>query len=323
MFKKTILSVLLAFTLLMPSAMAISTSGSSGGTGSAFDYKNFLEDLADGVEDVSDSEDSDGIELTTFQDDLNEDGVGGILGAIDTFLDFFKLIVAPITVLFMVTMGLRMVVAGKDNEEALTKSKNYMTYALMGLLTIFMADTIVNVFFGGEGEIFREGEAGAIAFGQRSATLFQGIYSLVQVVISAIAVFFLVTAGFRYVAGSYSDDQIGKAKKQITWSIVGLFVIGVSEFVAKRVLFPDQGTRLGVLEAKELFAQVTNFIAGTLGTLSFAFLLYAGFLYISGSANEDNVGKAKKIMIGAFLGLLLAAAAFAITNTVVELDASR
>jgi len=127
----------------------------------------------------------------------------------------------------------------------------------------------------------------------------------------------------RYVAGSFSEDQIATAKKQITWSLVGLFVIGISEFVAKDILFQEQGESLGVLEAKQLFAQVTNFVAGTLGTFSFAFLLYAGYLYVTARDNEENTAKAKKIIMGAFLGLILAGAAFAITNTIVELDIAR
>jgi hypothetical protein len=310
MFKKIIIAGLMSAFLM--------------GTASAsFDFRDTLGDFADGVEDQSSLDGGDGIELTTFQEGSEEDGLTGILGAIDTFLSFFKLMVAPVAVLFMVVMGLRMVAAGRDNEEVLTQSKNYITYALMGLIVIFMSDTIVTVFFGSEGEVFRGGDEGAIEFGRRSASLFQGIYSLIQVAITSVAVFMLVLAGFRYVAGSYSDDQVGKAKKQITWALVGLFVVGVSEFVAKRILFVDEGSSLGVANAEQLFAQVTNFIAGTLGTLSFAFLLYAGYLYISGAANEDNVAKAKKIVIGAFIGLLLAGAAFALTNTIVELDASR
>ena len=105
--------------------------------------------------------------------------------------------------------------------------------------------------------------------------------------------------------------------------MVGLFVIAISEFVAKEVLFIDEGSELGVDNAKRLFAQVTNFIAGTIGTFAFAFLLYAGYLYVTARENEDQVAKAKKIIFGALLGILMAAAAFALTNTLVELDASR
>jgi hypothetical protein len=327
MYKKLFTAILVSSLFFTPVSFGDTTtdgaSTTSGTEDSSFDYKNTLNIFSDGVQDQSTTDSSEGIELTTFQDDQGDDGVSGILGAISTFLSFFKLIVAPIAVLFMIVMGVRMVAAGADNEEVLTQSKNYMQYALMGLIIIFMSDTIVTVFFGAEGEVFRGGDAGAIEFGRRSASLFEGIYSLIQVVLSAVAVFFLVTAGFRYVAGSYSDDQIGKAKKQITWALVGLFVVGVSEFAAKSIIFVDQGSSLGVANAEQLFGQVTNFIAGTLGTVSFAFLLYAGYLYISGSANEDNVAKAKKIIVGAFIGLILAGAAFALTNTIVELDASR
>jgi hypothetical protein len=132
-----------------------------------------------------------------------------------------------------------------------------------------------------------------------------------------------VTAGTRHVAGTYADDQTAKAKKQIQWALVGLFVIGVSEFVVKDVLFQDQGTRLGVDEAKELMANLTNFMAGTIGTIAFVSLLYAGYLYVTGAQNEDNVAKAKKIIMWSLGGIVIALAAFAITNTIVTLDSSR
>jgi hypothetical protein len=133
----------------------------------------------------------------------------------------------------------------------------------------------------------------------------------------------LVSAGMRYIGASFSEDQTAAAKRQIQWALGGLFIIAISEYLAREILFQDQGRRLGINQAEALFAQVTNFIAGTMGTLSFVFLLYAGFLYVTARDNEDSVAKAKKIIMGAFIGLLLAAAAFALTTTLVELDASR
>lgn len=320
--KKNLFLLLFAIGLVAPVSAYADT----------LDYKDILENLQQDVgeestqvEDGEESTDPDadpsgGIELPTFSE--QGEGANIIVAAIQRFLDFFKLIVTPIAVLFIVIMGIRMVTAGKDNEEVLSQSKNFISYGIQGLIVIFMADSLIDVFFGAEGDVLRGGESGAEEFGRKSSTLFQGIYGLVQVVIGSIAVFMLVMAGMRYVAGSASDDQIAKAKKQITWALVGLFVVGISEFVVKEVLFQDQGAKLGVDEAKQLFVQITNFIAGTIGTLSFAFLLYAGYLYTLGVQNEDNVAKAKKIIMGAFVGIILALAAFAIVNTVVGLDSS-
>ncbi|MFA6023608.1 MAG: pilin [Candidatus Gracilibacteria bacterium] len=305
----------------------------SAAVADALDFRSIIDDFQQNVSEEStqvedgtaptssDEEPSGGISFPTFSE--QGEGANVIVAAIQRFLDFFKLIITPVTILFIVIMGVRMVTAGKESEEVLSQSKNFISYGLQGLVIIFMSDSLVEVFFGADGGILRGGESGAQEFGRQASTLFRGIYSLIQILIGSIAVSVLIMAGMRFVGGSASEDQVGKAKKQITWALVGLFVIGISEFVVKEILFQNQGKSLGVEEAKLLFVQVTNFIAGTLGTLSFAFLLYAGYLYVLGVQNEDNVAKSKKIIMGAAVGIILALAAFAIVNTVVELDASR
>lgn len=321
MKKFLLLLTLVSNLLLAPAAMA-----------TGFDFHDTLENLGEDVSEQStqvedgeestdpDADPSGGIDLPTFSE--QGEGANVIVAAIQRFLDFFKLIVTPVAILFIVVMGVRMVTAGNDNEEVLSQSKNFVSYALQGLILIFVSDSLISVFFGAEGQILREGESGAQEAARQASTLFSGIYGLVEVLIGSIAVFMLVMAGMRYVAGSSSDDQIAKAKKQITWALVGLFVIGISEFAVKNVLFQNQGKSLGIEEGKQLLVQVTNFIAGTMGTLAFALLLYAGYLYTLGAQNEDNVAKSKKIIMGAVVGIILAIAAFAIVNTVVTLDAS-
>lgn len=292
----------------------------------SFNFQDTLDSFQEGVEDQSGDEiqeGSEGIVLPTFQDEEGSDGASGIVGAIQQVMDFVKLIVAPLAVLFIVVMGIKMIAAGGENEEAMTKAKNYIRYAAEGLVLIFVADTIVDVFFGAEGDVLRTGESGAREFGRQVATLFQGLYSLVEVLIGSVAVFVIVITGMRYVGGSFSDDQVSAAKRHLTWSLAGLFVVAVSEFVAKDIIFQNQGETLGIDNAESLLAQVTNFVAGTIGTLSFVMGLYAGYLYVTAREDEDQVSKAKKILFGAVIGIILASAAFAITNTLVELDATR
>jgi hypothetical protein len=318
---KKFITFLILVTIQMSAITAVSAI--------AFDSKDILDSFSEGITEQSsnspDDQSAKGIVLPTYQEDLagGTDGAQGIVSTIRRFLDIFKLIVAPVAVGFMIIMGGQMISAGRDNEEALTKGKNFLTYAVEGLILIFIADALIDVIFGPEGEVFRSGEAGAKEFGRQTSTLFQGMYSFVQVIAASAAVFMLIHASMRYIAMSYSDDQAAMAKREVTWSLVGLFVVGVSEFVVKGILFQDQGTAIGVKEANQLFAQLTNFLAGTIGTLSFAAFIYAGFLYLTARENEDNVAKAKKVIYGAVLGIILAMAAFAITDTLVELDTGR
>lgn len=314
--KKLFLILALALQLLqLPLAAAETTK---------MDFTTTLQNLQQDVTEQSVNVDptGEGVTLPTFTDNTTE-GAGVIVAAIQRFLDFFKLIVTPIAVLFLIIMGVRMTSAAKDNEEVTTQAKNAVTYTLYGLGFIFVSDSVISVFFGSQGEVFRGGTAGVQDFAAKSSNFFAGIYGLVETLIAAIAVFMLITAGMRYVGGSYDDDQIAKAKKQIQWALVGLMVVGIAEFVVKGILFQDQGARLGVDEAKQLMANLTNFMAGTMGTISFVSLLYAGYLYVTGVQNEDNVAKAKKIIMWSLGGIIIALAAFAITNTLVTLDSTR
>ncbi len=311
-------------TLLFSLGILLATLAPTTVQATDLDFQSTLEDFQQSVTDESTQvdENAEGVTLPDFQSEDTE-GANVILLALKRFLDFFKLLITPIAVLVAVIMGVRMVTAGKENEKVAGESKNFIKYALEGFIVILVADSLVNVFFGSEGEIFTGGQEGAQEFAQRSTNLFEGIYSLGETIIGAIAVFVLVMAGMRYVAGSYDEDEIGKAKKQIKWSLAGLFVIGISEFVVKEVIFNNNGQKLGIESAKQLFVNLTNFVSGTLGTLSFVFLLYAGYLYTTGVQNEDNTSKAKKIIFTALAGIVIAFAAYAITNTFVELDASR
>jgi lysylphosphatidylglycerol synthetase-like protein (DUF2156 family) len=139
--------------------------------------------------------------------------------------------------------------------------------------------------------------------------------------IGAIAVLMLVIYGFRMVASQGNDEVLGKSKKAIMWAVAGLMLIGVSEVLVKDIIFPKEGSTLSdVNKGKELIVNVTNFTSSFIATVAIAMYMYAGFMYVTAAGKEDHVNKAKKVFIGATIGLLLAMGAFAIVNSIVKLE---
>ena len=53
------------------------------------------------------------------------------------------------------------------------------------------------------------------------------------------------------------------------------------------------------------------------GFLAFAFILYAGFLWMTAGGNEENVTKAKTMMRNAVVGFIIISAAYATVNFVI------
>lgn len=60
---------------------------------------------------------------------------------------------------------------------------------------------------------------------------------------------------------------------------------------------------------------IINFFLGFLGLLAVVMVIYGGFLYVGSAGNEESVGKAKKILMYAAIGILVIMVSFALINT--------
>lgn len=60
---------------------------------------------------------------------------------------------------------------------------------------------------------------------------------------------------------------------------------------------------------------IVNFFLGFLGLLALVMVIYGGFLYVSSAGNEENVGKAKKILMYAAIGIIVILIAYPVVNT--------
>ena len=62
-----------------------------------------------------------------------------------------------------------------------------------------------------------------------------------------------------------------------------------------------------------IVAQIIKAFLQFLGVIFIVLIIYAGFTWMTSAGNEEKVGKAKKIIIAAVIGLALVLSAYAIT----------
>jgi hypothetical protein len=70
---------------------------------------------------------------------------------------------------------------------------------------------------------------------------------------------------------------------------------------------PDiiKGATNGESDFKSLALVILNYFLGFLGFVSVLMVIYGGILYVTSAGNDDNVGKAKKILLYAATGIVL------------------
>jgi len=250
-----------------------------------------------------------------------EDGASEITSTILYLADYIKYFVGGIAVIMIIYAGARLIIAGKDSEKEAEASKKTIFYAILSIIIIILADTLVRkVFFGEYGEAFRN-QGSAEFFAQEGAEQIRGLYNFAEYFVGAIAILTIIINGVRIAMSFGDEDGKKKAIQRILWSFAGLILVGVSEFVVKDILFPQIGTKLPAIDkATTLLKGMTNFASAFIATAAFVMLLYSGYMYVIGGADPDSAGKAKKALAAAIIGLVLAAGSYAIVNTVFSIS---
>lgn len=69
---------------------------------------------------------------------------------------------------------------------------------------------------------------------------------------------------------------------------------------------------------REALITWTNFFLGFLSLVAMIALIYSGFLYVTAAGNDEQTGKAKKIIIWVVIGIMVILLAYALVNTLIE-----
>ena len=68
-------------------------------------------------------------------------------------------------------------------------------------------------------------------------------------------------------------------------------------------------------DLKSIVKTILNFALRFLGFVMVIMVIYAGVLYVTAAGNEDNVGKAKKILLYCVIGTVIIFISYAFVNT--------
>ena len=71
-------------------------------------------------------------------------------------------------------------------------------------------------------------------------------------------------------------------------------------------------------DPRDVIARVIKIVLGFLGTIAVVLIIVAGFQWMTAAGNEDKVGKAKKIMTAAVIGLVIVLMAYALSTFVIN-----
>lgn len=253
--------------------------------------------------------------------DYKQAGVGTATSPIYFAIDMFRYMVSGVALIIIVIQAIKLVATANDEEAG--KAKITLIVGTMGLLVIQVADQVVKkMFFGEQGEAFEDVSTTEIYAGETTRYL-RGIIGLVELFIGASAVLIIVIRGILVITSAGEEEAITKAKNHIIYALVGIAAVILSEVVVRGVIFPEAGKELPDVEAgRFILVNIINYLSGFVAILSFAGLFYGGYRYVMAAGDEEMNEKIKKLILGAFIALMVSLGAFALVNTVLDIPAT-
>lgn len=245
-----------------------------------------------------------------------EEGAAEITSVGLFMVDAVKYVIGTIAFFLVIISAVKLITAGKDIEDAVTKEKELLKYSAFAFVAVMVAEPFVKkVFFGVEGEVLTT-ETYAKEFATEGSNQIMGIINFVEFFIATIAVLMIIISGLTIILSAGEEETRTKHIKHIVYAVGGLILVGLSELLVKGIIFPQKGSSLPDLGVARLTIQnITNYATSFIAFISVAVAIYGGYLYVFGAANDENTQKAKKVILGAIIGIIIAMAAFAIVNT--------
>jgi len=211
--------------------------------------------------------------------------------------------------IFYFTLSLFMISSSFGDEEQISKHKKALLWSMFGFGLISLSSEMALVF---DPLSQKEGEIANIDQGQMIA---QRFITYMQISAGTIALSAMFYAAFRFITAHGEEEVVEKAKKHFQWGFVGLVIIMLADPIINRVFYPSSGQpgKREVVEFTTQIISVVKFFLTFLAAIAFGVFLVAGFYYLTSFGEEERQNKAKQILTGSLIGLIIILSAFALT----------
>lgn len=275
--------------------------------------------------------------------------VGGGNSQSDGIIGRLRTILATIAIAVTVYSGLKMLLA-QGEEGQVTAAKKGIYMGLIGLGIVSLAGEITqilsvnsdatNAIFYDGGNLKCQGAGTLLDIGTKTATtptmmcqvnLFNSTVKLVimflKYLISAIAVYEIISSGYRIMTLGSESSNLERDKKNIIGGAIGLMVIIFSDGLISKVFYKLDKTysvakgvqpKIDMSEGVRQLVAFTNIAVSILGPIAILVLIGASIMYMTSGGNEDKQSQAKRAIIAAAIGVLIIYGAFGIVSTVVS-----
>lgn len=214
----------------------------------------------------------------------------------DTLIPAFNVLLLPVAIVAIVIMA--MILLMSTDEGALGKARTGIGIVIGGVMFAELSPVIVRIFSGSYGGGF--GIFGIGSLPQEFVIQVLGIKGFVETFAVVVAVGVIIGSCLRAILSFGDEANYTNARRSLFHAVAGIVVLLLIPAI-ENALFVNR-TSNGLLVFIFL---VMKFILGFITLIMVAIIIYAGVLLILNFISEQNIDRAKGIILRTIIGLVL------------------
>lgn len=212
-------------------------------------------------------------------------------------------------ILYLFILGVKFIMARGDTER-LSSLKGQFAWIMLGLAVISLAEFIGYEVFDPSGKKDVLEGMGARNFKSKAMEVvrfFEYFAGGLMVINALISAYGLIISG-------EEDEAISKEKQFLKSFLLGTAFILLAEVIVRVLSLQDGSTDAAAKIAVSEVAGLVNFSLSFVGIVGVAMLVMAGLYYVISFGDEEQMGRAKKLIISSIVGVIIAFSAYTIVS---------
>jgi type IV secretory pathway VirB2 component (pilin) len=154
--------------------------------------------------------------------------------------------------------------------------------------------------------------------------LLTSLLSALQGLVAIVAIIMIIVGGIMYMFAGVDQKMMENGKKTIGGAVIGLAIVFAAPAFLKEILTILGGTdSSGLLSSapslQTIAQRVLNLLLSIVGILGIIGLVAGGAIYLTAYGDEERIKKAKSMIAGSIMGIIIALAALVIVRQIANL----
>lgn len=227
-------------------------------------------------------------------------------------IDIAFYVIGILSIGFIIWGGFQYLTSGGDSTKA-TNGRKTITNAIIGVVVAIVGRTIIT-------SVSTALKSGFISSTGSGSTKLPNwtvnigtILNQVYIIAGILAVIMIIWAGLQYILSNGDSGKTATARKNITYSLVGLVIIilayAITNFLTSNI------THTGSLQG--VAGDITTAAFFAVGILAVIMIIVSGLRYVTSAGNAQRASSARNSLVYSLVGLVVAMVAYALVSFVV------